>query len=75
METFKAEQQLDDARRSALVAQLSDILNQEDCDDLRAALARRPLVKGGGGLFVNGAVQGSIELQKMVVSQFGVIAN
>jgi len=47
-ETFKAEQQLDDARRSALVAQVSGILTDEESDNLRAALARRPLVKGLG---------------------------
>jgi hypothetical protein len=47
-ETFKAEQQLDDARRSALVAQVSGILTDEESDNFRAALARRPLVKGLG---------------------------
>jgi hypothetical protein len=45
VETFKAAQQLDDARRSALVARLSDILSSEESDNFRAALARRPLVK------------------------------
>ena len=49
-ETFKAEQQLDDARRSALVARLSGILTEEESDNFRAALARRPLVKGLGAL-------------------------
>ena len=49
-ETFKAEQQLDDARRSALVAQVSGILTDEESDNFRAALARRPLVKGLGAL-------------------------
>jgi hypothetical protein len=48
VETFRAEQQLDEARRSALVARLSDILTYEEQDNLRAALARRPLVKGIG---------------------------
>ena len=48
VETFKAEQQLDDARRSALVARLSDTLSNEESDNFRAALARRPLVKGLG---------------------------
>jgi hypothetical protein len=45
-ETFKAEQQLDDARRSALVARASGLLTDEESDNFRAALARRPLVKG-----------------------------
>ena len=48
VEAFKADQQLDEARRSALVARLSDILTYEEQDNLRAALARRPLVKGAG---------------------------
>ncbi len=38
-------QQLDGARRSALVARLSGVLTEEESDNLRAALARRPLVK------------------------------
>jgi hypothetical protein len=48
VETFKAEtQQLDDVHRGELVARLSGILNEEACDDVSAALARRPLVKSG----------------------------
>jgi len=54
METFKAEQQFDEVRRAALVARLSDILNEEECDNVRAALARRPIVKGAG---VGGAAE------------------
>ena len=49
IETFKADQQLDDARRSALVTQLSGLLTGEEQENLSAALARRPLVKGVGG--------------------------
>ena len=49
IETFKADQQLDDARRSALVAQLSGLLTAEERENVSAALARRPLVKGLGG--------------------------
>jgi hypothetical protein len=49
--TFKAEQQLNDARRSALVAQLRGILTDEESDNFRAALARRPLVKAPGVAF------------------------
>ena len=47
-ETFKAEQQLDDVRRPVLVGRLSGILTDEESDNFRAALARRPLVKGLG---------------------------
>ena len=50
IETFKADQQLDDARRSALVTQLSGLLTGEEQENLSAALARRPLVKGFGGV-------------------------
>ena len=46
--TFKTEQQLDDARRAALVARVSGILTDEERDNFSAALARRPLVKGSG---------------------------
>ena len=62
MQTFRAEQQLDEARRSALVAQLSEILNEEDCDNLRAALARRPLVKGAGLVASAGGSPAAIEM-------------
>ena len=50
VETFRAEQQLDEARRSALVTQLSSLLTDEERENLSAALARRPLVKGAGML-------------------------
>jgi hypothetical protein len=50
VETFRAEQQLDDARRSALVAQVSVLLTAEERENFSAALARRPLVKGFGGV-------------------------
>ncbi len=48
IEIYKSAQQLDDARRSTLVARVSHLLTEEDRDDFRAALARRPLVKGAG---------------------------
>ena len=47
-DAFRAEQQFDDARRSQLVARLSSLLTEEEGDNLGAALARRPLVKGSG---------------------------
>jgi hypothetical protein len=50
LESFKADQQLDDARRSALVAQLAYALSGEESDNFRAALARRPVVKTPGTL-------------------------
>jgi len=57
IETFKAEQQLDEARQNLLVAELSEILTSDESGDLRAALARRPLAKGplAGFQQVNGA--------------------
>ena len=45
VETFKADLKLDDARRSSLVAELTGVLTYEESDNLRAALARRPVVK------------------------------
>jgi hypothetical protein len=47
-DTFRAEQQFDDARRFELVARLGDVLTEEEGENLRAALTRRPLVKGPG---------------------------
>ena len=49
-EIFKTEQQLDDTRRSALVARVSGVLTDEEREDFSAALARRPLVKGLGAI-------------------------
>jgi hypothetical protein len=57
VETFKAAQQLDDASRSALVARLSDVLSSEESDNFRAALARRPLVKGLGAFTFQATVE------------------
>ena len=48
VETFKAGQQLDDARRSELMARLQGVLTEEERDNLSAALARRPLVRRAG---------------------------
>jgi hypothetical protein len=62
IETFKADLRLDDTRRSALVAELKDVLTDEECTDFSAALARRPVVQtagivgGVGGGFTSGAV-------------------
>jgi hypothetical protein len=48
VEAFKAETQLDDARRAELAYRLRDILNDEESENFSAALARRPLVKSTG---------------------------
>ena len=48
IEAFKADRQLNDTRRATLVTRVSHLLIYEDRDDLRAALARRPLVKESG---------------------------
>ncbi len=47
-DAFRSERQLDEARLSELATRLSDLLTVEESDNLRAALARRPLVKGPG---------------------------
>jgi hypothetical protein len=45
---FEKDVQLDDARRATLVDRLAGVLTNEERDDFRAALARRPLVKQAG---------------------------
>ena len=60
IEAFKADLKLDDARRSALVAELTDVLAYEERDNLRAALARRPVVKTTGAMGVIGGVVSSV---------------
>ena len=47
-DAFRAERQLDDARRLELVSRLSGLLTEEESENLLAALARRPLAKGPG---------------------------
>ena len=47
-ETYRTDTQLDDARRAALADRLSGILTDDESDNFRAALARRPLVKATG---------------------------
>lgn len=65
VETFKADtQQLDDVHRGELVARLSGVLNEEACDDVNAALARRPLVKGSGVVALAGGSAGAVELMQ-----------
>jgi len=50
-ETFKAEQQLDEKRQSALVVEMSSVMTPEECDGFGAALARRPLAKSTSTAF------------------------
>jgi hypothetical protein len=47
-EAFQAEQKFDASRQAALVARLSGVLSEEESDNLRAALARRPLARPAG---------------------------
>jgi hypothetical protein len=48
LKRVKAQLTLDDAARSALLEQLRDVLTDEELDDFRAALERRPLVGSHG---------------------------
>jgi hypothetical protein len=66
VEAFRAAQQLDEPRREALVTQLSSLLSDEEQENLAAALARRPLVKGGGVLAIAQGVQGAQNVQAVV---------
>ena len=61
---FNAGQQLDDVSRAALVDRLSGILTEQERDDFRAALARRPLVKQSAAAFA-GQIQVMAEELKM----------
>ncbi len=62
-DAFRAEQQFDDARRLQLMARLSGLLTGDESDNLAAALARRPLVKGPGSALVKAIPAGMNEFQ------------
>ncbi len=62
-DAFRSERQFDEARQSELVARLCDVLTVEESDNLRAALARRPLVKGPGSPLVRAIPAGMNEFQ------------
>ena len=62
-DAFRAGQQFDAARRSQLVARLSGLLTEEESENLGAALARRPLVKGPGSALVRAIPAGMNEFQ------------
>jgi hypothetical protein len=61
IDRYRARLRLNDADRSALLEPMKDLLSNEQCDDLRAALARRPLVKNGA---VPVALGGVIDLRQ-----------
>jgi hypothetical protein len=54
---FKTRIRPADADRVALLAELKNVLNEEERDNFGAALSRRPLVKAGGGV-MSGVVGG-----------------
>jgi hypothetical protein len=56
---FKTRIRPADADRAVLLAELKDVLNDEERDNFGAALQRRPLVKAGGGV-VAGVVGGFV---------------
>jgi hypothetical protein len=55
LEGFNAHR-LSEAERSALLDKLHGTLSEEQCDDLRAALERRPIVKQGAQAFAGATV-------------------
>lgn len=58
IERFKARLRPGDAERSTLLAQMKGVLTDEERDNFRAALERRPLVKAGFPGGVSGVVRG-----------------
>ena len=58
IERFKARLRPGDAERSTLLAQMKGVLTDEERDNFRAALERRPLVKAGFPGGVAGVVRG-----------------
>jgi hypothetical protein len=47
LDEFKTHDRLNDADRSTLLDQLSGVLTDQEREDLRAALERRPILKQG----------------------------
>ena len=66
---------LSDVDRGALLEQLHTLLDDEQLDDLRAALERRPIVKQNGAAFaINGQqfvfpAQGEVRIQNLVLKE------
>ena len=54
IDRYKARLRLSDADRTALLEPMKDLLSDEQCDNLRAALTRRPLVKNGANVSIVG---------------------
>jgi hypothetical protein len=50
LERFNSRRRLGDAERSVLLDRMAGILSNEERDDFRAALERRPVVKAGSGI-------------------------
>ncbi|HEX5109171.1 MAG TPA: EF-hand domain-containing protein [Vicinamibacterales bacterium] len=79
VDAYKADTQLDDARRAELAHRLSDVLNDEESENFSAALARRPLVKSTGFNFAVGTVGGVVQQlrnaqpQPAVVREIGLV--
>jgi hypothetical protein len=59
IDRFKKQLRPDEVGRSALLDQLKDVLGDEERDNFRAALERRPVIKAGTFIAVNG-VQGQV---------------
>ena len=73
-ESFKERIRPGDAERSELLEQLKDVLDDEERDDFRAALERRPLVKSGLAGVMNGVASGVVTFERRAVPD-GAIDN
>ena len=65
---YTARVKMNEAERVALVSEMRGILNAEERDDLRAALARRPVVAKGG---IAGVLAGQIHLLEQKLTTIG----
>ena len=73
-ESFKERIRPGEAERAELLAQLTEVLSDEERDNFGAALARRPLVKSGLPGMMAGIASGTVTLERKVV-QDGAINN
>jgi hypothetical protein len=73
LEGFKERIRPGTAERSKLLEQLQDVLNDEERDNFRAALERRPLVKSGPAMMA-GVVKGLVGAENRVLPD-GAIGN
>jgi hypothetical protein len=66
VERFRSRLRPGDEERAALIEAMKGILSDEERDNFRAALERRPLVKSGGGVAFHGVVRvsGSVDLRR-----------